>query len=275
MDIAVILPAAGAGRRFADHPAKSKIEVELNGRVVFLRAAELFLKRPDVVQVILAVKPDELDEFKSRWANQLAFHDIKLVAGGQRERWETVQKALEVVSPSASHVAVHDAARPLTRKRLIDRVFEAAETYGAVIPALPASSTLKRVEDVPKDELKGDPLDAILGSAGKNVRRVRRVVDTIDRRNVVEVQTPQVFELELLRSAYANLADGSIPADQITDDAALLEAAGHTVYVVDGDPTNIKITHPEDAKLAEALLRITEKADAKASARQRLFGDDD
>jgi len=275
MNIAVILPAAGAGRRFAGNAAQSKIEIELNGRAVFLRAAQLFLKRPEVCQVILAVRPDDLDAFTTRWAAQLAFHDIKLVAGGKLERWQTVQKALEIVDPQATHVAVHDAARPLTSKRLIDRVFEAAETYAAVIPALPASSTLKRVEDLPKDQVKQDPLDAILGSAGKNVGRVRRVVETIDRRDVVEVQTPQVFEIGLFRSAYAKLADGSIASDAITDDAALIEATGQTVYVVDGEPTNLKITHPEDATLAQALVRITEKTDAKATAKQRLFGDDE
>jgi 2-C-methyl-D-erythritol 4-phosphate cytidylyltransferase len=274
MKISVILPAAGLGKRFADAEGRNKIELDLAGKPVFLRAVELFLNRPAVGQIILAVNPEAGDDFRFRWGDKLAFHGVTIVAGGKLERWETVLRSLDAVSTDCTHVAIHDAARPLTSAALIDRVFEAAAKYPAVIPGLPVAATLKRVAKVAiKDET--DPLDAILGEAGSKKIEVKRVVATVDRAELVEVQTPQVFEIGLLRRAYAPLSNGARDGKGITDDAGLVEALGETVHVVEGESTNLKITRPDDFKLAAAYIAATEQKAASSAAKKRLFRDED
>lgn len=272
MNIAVILPAAGVGKRFG---GASKLEQDLVGRPVFLRSVELFLNQPHIGRIILAVNPDAIDDFRFRWGDKLAFHGIRIVPGGRAERWETVLNALREVDDTFTHVAVHDAARPLASRQLIDRVIEAGRRHAAVIPAVAVNGTLKRVADVEKPQQPVDPLDAILGEPASNAPTVRKVVQTVDRRNVVEVQTPQLFERALLVRAYEQITAGRIDPANITDDAGLVEALGEPVYVVDGEVTNLKITRPDDLKLAQAIYQFQHKDDAASLARKRLFADED
>jgi 2-C-methyl-D-erythritol 4-phosphate cytidylyltransferase len=277
MKIAVILPAAGSSKRFSAAgglPGANKLEQDLVGRPVFLRSIELFLNRPVVGQIILAVNPDDADDFRFRWRDKLAFHGVTIVPGGKAERWETVLKALDAVRPDCTHAAIHDAARPLASAKLIDRVFEAAQKRNAVIPGLPVAATLKRVAAA-ESESDADPLDAILGGAGKPAGEIKRVVETVDRRDVVEVQTPQVFELGLLRRAYGQITSGKLTGAGITDAAGLVESLGETVYVVEGESTNFKITRPDDLKLAQAYVQATEQKEVVTQAKRRLFKDDD
>lgn len=265
LDIAVIIPAAGSGTRFGSPRSTSKVEADLGGRPVFLRSVEIFAGRKDVVQIILAVNPDGLDEFNFRWADRVGFHGVKVVPGGTAERWQTVQRALEHVTDDATHVAIHDAARPLATGALIDRVFLAAESFDAVIPAMPVNATLKRVE--PADDAPPDPLDAILGESAR--APAQRVIETVSRDNLVEVQTPQVFKLDLIRRAFEKVVTG------VTDDASLVEALGEVVYVVEGESTNLKITRPADLELAAALVAQRDAAAAKDLAAKKLFLDED
>jgi 2-C-methyl-D-erythritol 4-phosphate cytidylyltransferase len=271
---AVILPAAGAGQRFAAgaSASASKIEFELHGKPVFMRSIEAFHGRPDVCAILLAIAPDRLEEFRFRWEDQLGFMGIKLIAGGKAERWETVRRALEHVPGDATHVAVHDAARPCVSQRFIDRVFEAAQQFDAVIPGVAVPDTLKRVSAESVSPPADDPLDAILGGASSSVSDAKRVIETVPRKQLVGVQTPQVFKAELLARAYANL-----PADasSITDDAGLIEAMGHEVIVVPGEPSNLKLTRPEDVELLTALLASRETNEKQAAARKFLLDDDD
>jgi len=277
--VAVILPAAGQSKRFNESGSggggKSKLEVELAGKPVFLHAIDSFTNRDDVSQIIIAVDPDRIDDFRFRYGDKLAFHGIKVVAGGRVDRWETVMNALKEIDDEATHVAVHDAARPLVTKKLINRVFEAAQMYPAVIPATPVSATLKRVDAEAQKPADEDPLDQILGKAGKTVESVRRVIATVDRANLVAVQTPQVFDRELLQKAYDQITSGNLDAAGITDDAALIESLGESVMVVDGESTNIKITVQEDLELATAIADKRKQATTADLAKKRLFGDDD
>jgi 2-C-methyl-D-erythritol 4-phosphate cytidylyltransferase len=296
MKIAVIIPAAGLSRRFHARPGDgsalrslgeggspprrasapaNKVELDLCGKPVFLRSVELFLKRPAVAQILLAVNPDALEDFRFRWGDKLAFHGVTLVAGGRTERWETVLRALEKVEPDCTHAAIHDAARPLASAKLIDRLFAAAELFPAVLPGIPVNATLKRVADAAPPPQQADPLDAILGSAGKPVLRYQRVIETVPRRELIEVQTPQIFELALLRRAYAQITSGKITGDGITDDAGLVESLGATVTVVEGESTNFKVTRPEDFELAKAYVGAIEQAQAADLAKKRLFADDE
>lgn len=260
--IAVILPAAGQSRRFAAGPGsseKSKLDVTLGHKPVVLRAIELFLRRKEVCQIILAVDPDGVDAVKFKYGDKLALMNVTIVPGGKTERWETVKNALAVVSEEATHVAVHDAARPVTSQEVIDRVFEAAAQFEAVIPASPVSATVRRIDPAPAVEaVEVDPLDAILGSAGKPVLDVHRAVELISRENLVLIETPQVFEKSLLQRAYARIDAGEVETAEITDDGGLVEAMGESVFIVPGDPLNIKITRPEDIAFAEAILRTSD-----------------
>ncbi len=274
MKIAVIFPAAGQSQRFG---AGSKIEQNLAGKPVFLQAIEPFLKHPAVTQCIVAVNPDHLDAFKFKWNDKLGFRGVQIVAGGKIERWETVAKAMEAVPQDCTHVAVHDAARPLVDQALLDRVFEAAKHYPAVVPAVPVTATLKHTEALtPQEEHRSDdPLDAIMGQAGKTAVNVRKINRTIDRTDVVAVQTPQVFEIALLRKAYAAINAGDVQTNQITDDAGLVEAMGQNVFVVEGDPANLKITHPQDLALAQAIAEHRKRASSASLGKKRLFMLDD
>jgi 2-C-methyl-D-erythritol 4-phosphate cytidylyltransferase len=234
---AVILPAAGRSTRFGD-PKEKKTYAELDGRAVWLRAADPFLNRDDVGQVIVAIAPEDRELFERRYRPNVAFLNITVVEGGA-ERHDTIARALEAVDPSCDHVAVHDAARPCVTPELVDRVFAAAIEHGAAILGVPVADTLKRV----------DPDGTI--------------IETVPRAGLYGAQTPQVFRRDLLVRAYADRAK---LGDNPTDDARLVEAIGHPVRVVEGSPMNLKITTAADLRLASAILRSlpASKPDAPA-----------
>lgn len=222
--IAVIIPAAGAGNRFGG--SVKKPFAQLDNRPVFIRCIELFLNRDDVCQTILAVAPDDYDVVKEKYAANIMFMGIKLVKGGQ-ERFESVRLALEHVDAAADLVCIHDAVRPCVLESWIDQVFAEAGKTGAAILAAPLAGTIKRVAD-------------------------SGIIDeTVRREGLYEAQTPQVFQRDLLLRAYADL-----PAEfEPTDDAQVVERSGHGVSVVPTDHRNIKITSPGDMVLAAALVK--------------------
>jgi 2-C-methyl-D-erythritol 4-phosphate cytidylyltransferase len=253
MHLAVIIAAAGASRRYSEalEFARSKLDEDLGGRPVLHRTIEMFTNHDTVSTVIVAgpAEPQAFEQFKLRHADKLSILGVKLVKGGPDHRWQTVQAALAAVPESATHIAVHDGARPCTPPELLDRLFEAAQKHPAVIPAVEVHDTLKRVAESDA-QAEEDPLDRILGGAGKPRGRQRVVSETIDRAGLVAVQTPQVFEAALLRRAYAQKELAG------TDDAQLVERLGQPVVVVEGDNRNIKITLPSDLPLARAILGL-------------------
>ncbi len=225
---AVILPAAGKSSRF-NLQKRKKPFVELQGRAVWLRAAEHFANRDDVIQTLVVLAPEDLDWFKEKFAPNLAFMNVEIVVGGT-ERCDSVRNALARVRPEADFVAVHDAARPLLVTEWIDRVFRAAEKSGAAILATPVTNTLKRS------------------------RPDATIEETVPRIGLWAAQTPQVFRRQLLLDAYAQ--QGSL---QPTDEAQLVEHLGHPVTLVEGSPLNFKITSGDDFRLAEVALNALPK----------------
>jgi 2-C-methyl-D-erythritol 4-phosphate cytidylyltransferase len=225
---AVILPAAGRSSRFRDKHYKKPF-APLAGRAVWLHSAERFLNRSDVKQVILVISPEDREEFMSKFGANVAILGIEVVNGG-KERFESIENALAKVKTDIDFVAVHDAARPCIANEWIDTVFEAAVKTGAAIPAIPVAGTLKRSAD------------------GKTIQ------ETVDRSNLWEAQTPQVFRRTLLIEAYAKR--GGKPA---TDDAQLVERLGKPVAIVEGSPINMKITTKDDLRLAEHALKALPK----------------
>lgn len=219
---AVILPAAGKSSRFANQ--RKKVFIELKGRPVWVRTVEQFVNREDVVQTILVVSPDDLEWFKDKFRANLAFMDLEIVTGGA-ERADSVKNALARVRSDVDFVAVHDAARPLIVKEWIDNIFKAAAQHDAAILATPVTSTLKRAD------------------ANQTIE------STVSRTNLWAAQTPQVFRRQLLLDAYAK--QGNL---QPTDEAQLVEQLGHPIKIVPGSALNMKITTPEDFRIAEHLL---------------------
>ena len=222
---AVILPAAGKSSRFRDK--EKKVFANIDGRAVWLRTAELFVNRQDVVQTLVVVAPEDQDLFRGRYGAHLGLLGIEVVAGGT-ERFDSVGNALARLRDEVELVAIHDAARPCLPPSLIDDVFTAGARTGAVLLAVPVADTVKRGDD-----------------AGK-------VEATVSRKGLWLAQTPQVFRRDWLLDAHARRRQ---LGPDVTDDAQLIEAAGHPVYLVTGSSTNIKITTREDLALAEAILK--------------------
>lgn len=255
MNIAVIIPAAGSSSRFNEASSavlgpRNKLDEDLGGRPVLQRTIELFNTRPDVCVVIVAAPAadDAFAQFELRHSDKIALLGAVLCRGGTADRYESVRNALAHVPQDATHIAVHDAARPVTPAGLIDRVFDLAKAHPAVIPAIDCPDTIKRVAPEPVEDTPTDPAAAILGlGASDGQSDLRRVEQTLDRANLVLVQTPQIFERALLERAYAqdNLTS--------TDDAGLVERLGEPVITTPGDPANIKITRPSDVPVARAL----------------------
>jgi 2-C-methyl-D-erythritol 4-phosphate cytidylyltransferase len=251
MNIAVIIAAAGKSERYAPGTAKNKLEQDLGGRAVFMRSFENLAKRPEVKSIFVATNPDHYDEFFMRHGDSLAVRGAKAVRGGKVERWETVKIALAHVPADTTHVAIHDAARPCLSDELIDRLFEAAKLFDAVIPGIAVDATLKRAGEETESAVEDDAIAAsILGDAGAAKSKARLVTETLDRRNIYAIQTPQIFQADLLRRAYAQSKLDS------TDDAMLVERLGEPVRVIEGDPFNIKITTERDLFLARAILNV-------------------
>ncbi|MHC4552734.1 MAG: 2-C-methyl-D-erythritol 4-phosphate cytidylyltransferase [Planctomycetota bacterium] len=227
--VSVIICAAGAGSRFGGDRKKPFVDVA--GRPAFLRSVDFFSERDDVCQVLVAISPDDQELVEVKWGAALAFSGVKLCYGGA-ERFETVANALEKVTDEAELIAVHDSVRCCLTNEWLDELFAKAGETGAAMLACPVVATLKKVEN-------------------------GIIVDTVDRSGLYEAQTPQVFDTKLLKDAYTKLE--SLDKSTITDDAQLVEAAGHHVSIVETDHSNIKMTRKNDLPIAEAIINSRPK----------------
>ncbi|HMP01060.1 MAG TPA: 2-C-methyl-D-erythritol 4-phosphate cytidylyltransferase [Gemmatales bacterium] len=227
--LAAILLAAGRSSRFKGDDKKPF--ATLDGRAVWLRSAELFCTRKDIVQTLLVISRDDEEVFRRRYQANLAFMNIDLEFGGA-ERSDSVAAALARLHPDAELVAIHDTARPCVTSEAIDEVTRVAAQHGAAILATPVADTLKKTD------------------------RQQKVVETPSRTGLWLAQTPQVFRKDWLLEAYARRGSKGAAA---TDDAQLIEALGQPVHVVPGASTNIKITTHQDLLLAEAILKSRPK----------------
>ena len=228
-NIAALICAAGAGSRFGTKQKKQFAEVA--GRAAFLRSIEFFDNNENVKQIILCINPDDAEMFEVRYAAKLSFFGIKTCLGGS-ERFETVARALKLIKDDIELVAVHDAVRCCLKDEWLEQVFEKAEKTGAAMLASAVVATLKKVEN-------------------------EEIIETVDRDGLYEAQTPQVFEINLLKKAYKNLEN--LDKSKISDDAQLIEALGQKVAIVETDSSNIKITTRADVAIAEALIKSRPK----------------
>ena len=219
--VSVILPAAGAGRRFG--APTNKIFQLLGQREIFLRTIDLFASRDDVCQILLVASRDDIAELNERFGFQVADLGVELIEGGA-ERSDSVRNALAKLDPQAELICVHDAVRPCAAPERIDAVFAAAAETGAAILACPLHGTIKKVDSSHK------------------------ILQTVDREGLWEAQTPQVFDRDILTEAYEL-------GQSATDDAETVQRMGVEVTVVPSGPDNVKITTQADLAFAEAVLR--------------------
>jgi 2-C-methyl-D-erythritol 4-phosphate cytidylyltransferase len=220
-DVAVLVPAAGAGLRLG--PGGPKALRLLAGEPLLVHAVRRVAAAPSVRQIVVAAPAAEVAAVRALLA---PVAPVTVVAGGA-ERQESVALALAQVPPEVDIVLVHDAARALTPPELIEAVAAAVRGGApAVIPVLPVVDTIKEVS----------PGEIVLG--------------TVDRAALRSVQTPQGFQHRVLAAAHA------AATDPLTDDAGLVEKAGLPVICIPGSELALKITRPLDLILAEALLHL-------------------
>jgi 2-C-methyl-D-erythritol 4-phosphate cytidylyltransferase len=215
----VIIVAGGKGERMKSDLPKQFLEI--HSRPVLMHTIEVFRKYNNNINIIVVLPENQL----ANWAALCKKHafDIahSVVAGGQT-RFESVKNGLAIAG-NAGLIAVHDGVRPLVNTETISRCFEMAALQGAAIPVINPVESIRQL--------------TVDGSI------------SVDRTQYKLVQTPQIFQAEIIQKAY--LQDYS---PQFTDDASVVEKAGHLIYLVEGNPENIKITTPPDLLLAELLL---------------------
>ncbi len=234
---AVIIVAGGSGTRCGGSlPKQFRL---LGNRPVLARTIDLFattLRGTEIVVVLPARYIDFWKDFSARF--EVPTHTT--VAGGE-ERFHSVKNGLAVLRTDPEFIAVHDAVRPFATPEMLRRVIAEAEATGAAIPAV-----------APVDSFRA--IDAY-GTAPQETDCRSHV---IDRSRLRIIQTPQVFRADWLTEAYRAEFD-----PRFTDDASVVEAAGHPVRLVEGERTNLKLTTSEDFALAEALLAM--QADREAT----------
>ena len=219
----VVIVAAGSASRMG---GIDKVMAPLAGESMIVRTVRAFQDCDAVKKIVVVTREDLILPITSLCSGM---SKLKAVVAGGSSRQESVHLGLNALSGEVQLVAVHDGARPLVSWELIDRVIRAANTYGAAAPAIPVKDTIKVV--------KGGVVE-----------------QTPDRSNLFAVQTPQVFDFDLLRGALKKVEQEQL---QVTDDCSAVEQMGMRVKIVEGDERNLKVTTPMDLKIAQMLLEET------------------
>ena len=218
-----VIVAAGSASRMG---GIDKVMAQLQGEPMIARTVRTFQECDAISEIVIVTREDLIIPISNLCKD---IPKVKTVVVGGKSRQESVHLGLNALSNKVKLAAVHDGARPLITWQVIDRTVRAANTYGAAAPAIPVKDTIKIVEG-------------------------RVVKNTPDRSTLFAVQTPQVFDFDLLRGALKKAQqDGS----QVTDDCSAVELMGFKVKIVEGDERNIKVTTPMDLKIAEMLLEET------------------
>lgn len=218
-----VVPAAGSSTRME---GRDKLMEPLGGQPVILRTLRALSDSPCITEILVVTREDLLIPIADLCREARLSKVTQILLGG-KTRLESVYKGVTQVSPKARLIAVHDAARPLVGQDVIARAVAAAQRFPAAAPAVALKDTVKEVEG----EL---------------------VTATPDRSRLRCIQTPQVFDADLLRAALQKAMDEGW---EVTDDSSAVERLGASVALTPGDERNIKITTPLDLKVAEAILQ--------------------
>jgi 2-C-methyl-D-erythritol 4-phosphate cytidylyltransferase len=219
MDLYVVIVAGGSGKRMGVDTPKQFLE--LAGRPVLMHTIERFKEFNDTIEIITVLPENQL-RFWNELQKKYSFDISNTLVKGGTKRFFSVKHGLEFVN-TPGLVAIHDGVRPLVRVETIKRCFETAEKYGNAIPVISPADSL-RIET----------------EQGNN---------PVNRLQIKQVQTPQVFDAALIKKAYKQDYDPGF-----TDDATVLEKTGEKIQMVEGNRENIKITNPEDLFIAQTLL---------------------
>ncbi len=215
-----VIVAAGSASRMG---GIDKVMAELDGEPMIVRTVRAFQNCDAIKEIVIVTRPDLIVPIMDLCHE---FKKVTAVVVGGETRDQSVSMGLNTLSDKVKLVAVHDGARPLVTWQLIDRAVRAANAYGAAAPAIPVKDTIKVVQ----------------GGVVKN---------TPDRATLRAVQTPQVFDFDLLRAA---LKKARLEEAVLTDDCSAVENMGMSVKIVEGDEENIKVTTPMDLKTAQMIL---------------------
>ena len=219
-----VIVAAGSASRMG---GIDKVMADLGGEPMILRTVRAFQNCDAIASIVIVTREDLIQPIAGLCRDMKKV--VAVVAGGG-SRQESVHLGLNALPKGTKLAAVHDGARPLISWQVIDRVVRAANTYGAAAPAIPVKDTIKVV------------------SGGL-------VKETPDRSALMAVQTPQVFDFDLLRGALKKAEEDKAT---VTDDCSAVERMGMSVKIVEGDDRNLKVTTPMDLKIAEMLLEEPE-----------------
>jgi len=219
-----VIVAGGSGSRMNSEIPKQYLPI--NGLPVIMHTINAFHKYNKILNIIVVLPPNDLELWKELCATYNFNLSIQIISGGET-RFQSVKNGLDKIS-SDGIVAIHDGVRPLVNKEIIAASYEIAALHGSAIAAVRLKESI-RITD--KDLTK-----------------------TVDRSKYRIIQTPQTFQVNIIKEAY------QIPENpQFTDDASVLEKSGHKISLFEGSYKNIKITTPEDLIIAEAFLKNREQ----------------
>lgn len=223
----VVIVAAGSGTRM--NSSRKKQFLKISGKTILAITLARFDKNPDIDTITLVVPPDEIDFCISAIIPEAELTKPVNVVPGGKERHESVRLGLGSLPKKKGIVLIHDGVRPFVSDDIISHCISGASRFGACIPVLPVSDTVKLSED------------------GNFTSK------TIPRSNLWLAQTPQAFDFDLIHSAHIEAAEKGFV---FTDDASLMEEIGRKVKLIIGSRFNIKITAPEDLPIAEAFYSL-------------------
>ena len=220
---AAVIVAAGSASRMR---GIDKIFTSLDGEPLIARTIRVFQDSPVIHEIVIVTREDLLSQM-SKLCHQQGFDKVTMVAVGGATRVHSVMNGLNQVSKDVGLVAIHDGARPFVTPEIIEQTVRRAADHHAAAPAIPVKDTIKTAEN-------------------------RVVTGTPDRASLYAIQTPQIFDFDLLRGALQNALDKGLP---ITDDCSAVEALGMSVFLTEGSDENIKVTTPMDLLVAEAIVQ--------------------
>jgi len=221
----VIIASAGKGIRMG---GVEKQFLPINGIPIFIYPVKTFETLEEIERIVL-VLPEKKTEYGKHLIKEFDIKKEIIITAGGKERQDSVREGLKNIEGDI--VLIHDSARPFVSPMLIEKIIQDVERFGAVIPGLPISDTIKRVEK-------------------------KQIVATLNRDEIYAVQTPQGFEKEIILEAYESAYRENFYG---TDDALLVERLGIGVRIIEGEPLNIKITKREDFEMAEAIFKLIRK----------------
>ncbi|SER73954.1 2-C-methyl-D-erythritol 4-phosphate cytidylyltransferase [Lachnobacterium bovis] len=243
--IAIVLAAGKGSRMKSDIPKQYML---IGEKPILYYSLQAFQKNTKISEIILVTRIEDLEYCKEKIVKKYNFTKVKEIVAGGKERYNSVYEALKVISKKENlnndiktncYVHIHDGARPMLTQTIIDNCIENVEKYEAIVTAVKVKDTIKVVKD-------------------------NQIESTPDRNTLWQIQTPQSFEVNMIKSAYKDIIqkiqnkDDNLPT--ITDDAMILENYNNRkITISEGDYKNIKVTTPEDIIIAECFIASDNK----------------